>query len=115
MFRLLIHWILSAVALMVVARLVPGFYVLSIGTAMIAAVVIGFLNATLGFVLKVITFPLVIVTFGIFLLVINAAMIMVAGRFVDGFDVHGWVPAFWGAAVLSVLNLIIRFAMKDSN
>lgn len=113
MFRLLIHWILSAVALLIVARVVPGFYVLSIGTALIAAVVIGFLNATLGFVLKVITFPLVIVTFGLFLLVINAGMILVAGRFVEGFDVHGWVPAFWGSAVLSLLNIIIRFAMKD--
>lgn len=113
MFRLLIHWILSAVALLIVARVVPGFYVLTVGTAMIAAVVIGFLNATLGFVLKVITFPLVIITFGLFLLVINAAMILVAGRFVDGFDVHGWVPALWGAAVLSALNIIIRFAMKD--
>jgi len=113
MFRLLIHWILSAVALLIVARVVPGFYVLSIGTAMIAAVVIGFLNATLGFVLKVITFPFVIITFGLVLVVINAGMILIAGRFVDGFDVHGWVPALWGAVVLSVLNLIIRFAMKD--
>lgn len=113
MFRLLIQWLLSAIALMIVSRLVPGFYVESLGPAMIAAVIIGFLNATLGFALKVITFPLAILTFGIFLLVINAAMIMLASSMVIGFTVHGWVPAFWGAVVLSLIGLIIRAFAKD--
>ncbi|HLY41886.1 MAG TPA: phage holin family protein [Terracidiphilus sp.] len=113
MFRWLIHWILSATALLIVSRVVPGFYIYSLGTAMVAALVIGLLNATFGIALKVITFPLVIVTFGLFLLVINALMIMFAGRIVDGFDVHGWIPALWGAVVLSVLNMIIRFAMSE--
>lgn len=113
MFRLLIQWLLSAVALMIVSRLVPGFYVEALGPALIAAVVIGFLNATLGFALKVITFPLAIVTFGLFLLVINAAMIMVASRLVVGFDVEGWTPAFWGSVVLSLLSMVIRAFAKD--
>ena len=75
MFRALIHWILSAIAIMVVAKLVPGFYVNDVQSALFAALVIGVLNATLGFVLKVITFPFAILTLGIFLLLINAAMI----------------------------------------
>jgi len=54
--RLILHWILSAVALMIVARLVPGFYVRSFGAALIAALVIGLVNATLGLFLKVLTF-----------------------------------------------------------
>ncbi len=81
--------------------------------ALIAAVVIGFLNATLGFALKVITFPLAILTFGLFLLVINAAMILVASRLVVGFDVDGWTPAFWGAVVLALLSMVIRAFAKD--
>lgn len=113
MFRLLIHWLLSAIALMAVSKLIQGFYVESLGAAMIAAVVIGLLNATLGFLLKLITFPLAILTFGLFLLVINAAMILMASQFVDGFYVYGWGPAFWGAAVLAVLGMLIRFAMKE--
>lgn len=113
MFRLLIQWLLSAIALMIVSRVVPGFYVESLETAMIAAVVIGFLNATLGFLLKLITFPLAIVTFGLFLLVINAGMIMMASRLVGGFDVSGWTPAFWGSVVLSLLSMIIRAFAKD--
>jgi putative membrane protein len=113
MFRLLIQWLLSAVALMIVSRLVPGFYVAALEPALIAAIVIGFLNATLGFALKVITFPLAVVTFGLFLLVINAAMLMMASRLVVGFDVEGWTPAFWGSVVLSLLSMLIRAFAKD--
>ncbi len=113
MFRLLIHWLLSAIALLLVARIVPGFFVTGLQAALVAAVVIGFLNATLGFLLKLITFPLAILTFGVFLLVINAAMILFASHLVGGFTVYGWVPAFWGAAVLSILGLIIRAFAKE--
>lgn len=113
MFRLLVQWILSAVALMIVSKIVPGFFVTNLQSAMIAAVVIGFLNATLGFLLKLITFPLTIVTFGVFLLFINAAMILMASSLVGGFYVYGWGPAFWGAAVLSLLSLLIRAFAKD--
>lgn len=108
MFRLLIQWILSAVALMIVSKIVPGFYVTNLPSAFISALVIGLLNAILGFPLKLITFPLTILTFGVFLLVINAAMILLASKIVEGLDVYGWVPAFWGAAVLAVISLLIR-------
>lgn len=113
MFRLLIQWLLSAVALMIVSKIVPGFFVTNLQSAMIAALVIGFLNATLGFALKVITFPLTIITFGIFLIFINAAMILMASKIVGGFYVYGWTPAFWGAAVLAVISLLIRAFAKD--
>jgi putative membrane protein len=113
MFRMLIHWVLCAISLMVVSRVVPGFFVTGLQSAMIAAVVIGFLNATLGFMLKVITFPLAILTFGVFLIFINAAMILLASRIVGGFYVYGWTPAFWGAVVLAVLGLLIRFFSKE--
>ncbi len=85
MFRLLIHWVLSAIALLLVSRIVPGFFVTGMQAALVAAVVIGFLNATLGFLLKLITFPIAILTFGVFLLVINAAMILFASHMVGGF------------------------------
>lgn len=114
MFRLIIQWLLSAVALLIVSRVVPGFYVNGgLKAALIAAVVIGLLNATLGAVLKVITFPLAVISFGIFLLVINAAMILLASDLVGGFYVAGWTPAFWGAVVLSLLSFIIRFMAKE--
>jgi len=110
--RLLLNWILSAVALLVVSHLVGGFYVASITAALIAALVIGFVNATLGLFLKIITFPLTLVTFGIFWFVINAIMLELAASFVPGFVITGFMPAFVGAIVLSLVNLVFRFFAK---
>jgi putative membrane protein len=114
MLKLLLHWILSAIALLIVSRLVPGFVVQGIGPALIAALVIGLLNATLGFLLKIITFPLTVLTLGLFLLVINGLMILVASGVVPGFKVYGMVPAFWGAVVLAILGVLFRYILKDS-
>ena len=110
---LLIQWILSAIALLIVSRIVPGFHVMGLLPALIASVVIGLLNATVGFVLKIVTFPLSILTLGIFLLVINGIMIMVASALVPGFHVSGFVPAFWGAVVLALLGMIIKAIVRD--
>ena len=114
MIRLLVQWLLSAVALMVVSTLVPGFVVQGFGPALVAALVIGLLNATIGFFLKIITFPLSILTLGLFLLVINGMMILVASSVVRGFHVRGFGPAFWGAVVLALLGMLIRVVTKDA-
>ncbi len=113
MIALLVQWVLYAVALLVVSRIVPGFTVAGLWPALIAALVIGLLNATLGFFLKIITFPLSILTLGIFLLVINGLMIMLASGIVRGFHVRGFVPAFWGAVVLALLGMLIRAVTKN--
>jgi len=107
--RLIVNWILSAIALMFVAYVVPGFYVSSIGTALIAAAVIGIVNATLGLVLKVLTFPLTIVSLGIFWIVINALMLEVASAFVRGFHITSFLSAFVGAILLSLTNMVLRW------
>ena len=108
MARLLAHWILSALCLLIVARVVPGFVVAGLGTALIAAAVIGLVNGTLGLFLKLITLPLTIVTFGLFWFVINALMIKLAAALVSGFAVRGWWPALLGAIILSALNLVMK-------
>ncbi len=114
MFKLLLHWIMSAIALLLVSRLVPGFDVRGLGPALVAAVVIGLLNATVGLLLKIITFPLSILTLGLFLLVINGMMILVASSIVRGFNVYGMVPAFWGAVVLAILGMLFRAIAKEA-
>jgi putative membrane protein len=113
MLLLLFQWLLYAIALMVVSRLVPGFVVQGLWPALAAALVIGFLNATVGFLLKILTFPLSVITLGIFLLVINALMILLASSIVRGFRVRGFVPAFWGAVVLALLGMLIRAVTKS--
>src|SRR5262249_20287914 len=108
MIRLIVNWVFSAAALVIVAHLVGGFRVSSLAAALIAAIVIGFANATIGFVLRVLTFPLTLVTFGVFWFVINAIMLKLASVFVPGFQIDGFIPAFIGAIVLSIVNLIFR-------
>jgi putative membrane protein len=106
--RLLLHWVLSAIAVWIVAQFVPGFEVHGAKAALLAALVIGLVNATIGALLKLITLPLTIVTLGIFWIVINALMLKLATVFVPGFDIHGFLAAFLGAIVLSVVNMVLR-------
>jgi putative membrane protein len=108
MVRLLVHWLLSALCLLVVSRFVPGFIVSGLGTALIAAIVIGLVNGTLGILLKLISLPFILITFGLFWFVINALMLEFASIFVPGFVVRGFGPAFIGAIILSLLNFAIR-------
>jgi putative membrane protein len=105
---MLLHWILNAVALMIVAHLVQGFVITSWISALIAVIVIGLLNATLGLLLKLVTLPLGILSFGIFFLVINAIVLKFASAFVPGFAVETFGAAFWGALALAVLHLLFR-------
>jgi putative membrane protein len=107
--RLLLNWVLSALALWLVAQLGLGISVRGAMSALIAALVIGFINATIGALLKVLTFPLTILTLGLFWLVINALMLELASALLaPGFEVRGFVAAFVGAIVLSLVNLLLK-------
>ena len=108
MTRLLINWLISAVSLVIVANVIQGFQLSGFGAALIAAIVIGFVNGTIGFVLKLITFPLSIITLGLFWFVINALMLKLAAALVPGFRIDGFVPAFLGAIVLSLVNMVLQ-------
>ena len=108
MTNLLVTWLLSAVSLLIVARLIKGFEISGFGSALIAAVVIGLANGTIGFFLKVVTFPLTILTLGLFWWVINALMLLLAAAVVPGFKINGFLPALIGALVLSLVNLLLR-------
>jgi len=112
--RLLLHWVLSAVAVWIVAHVVPGISVSGPMAALIAALVIGLINATLGLLLKILTFPLTLVTLGLFWFVINALMLELAAAFVPGFEVRGFVPALIGAVVLSLVNSVLQWLVMPS-
>jgi putative membrane protein len=107
--RLLLHWILSATALWIVAHFVPGIYVSGPKAALIAALVIGLINATLGLLLKIMTFPLTILTLGLFWFVINALMLELAAQLVDGFQVRGFIPALIGAVLMSLVSSVLQW------
>ena len=108
--RHLINWFLSALAVWVVAQFVHGFHVTGIAAALIAALVIGFVNATLGTLLKLITLPLTVLTLGLFWLVINALMLELASALLSpAFRVDTFGAAFWAAIVLSLVNMLLRW------
>jgi putative membrane protein len=108
MFHLLLKWILGALALLAVTYLVPGFRVISLPSALVAVLVIGFLNMTLGLILKVVTFPFAILTLGLLFLVINALMLMLASKISPGFQISSFGAAFVGAVVLAVVHVVIE-------
>jgi len=109
MVRMFVHLLTTALAVWITSNIVPGFYLENAVAAMIAAIVIGLVNATLGLFLKVITLPLTILTLGIFWLIINAVMLELASVFVPGFHIRSFAAAFWGAIVLSLLNMLLKW------
>jgi putative membrane protein len=111
--RLLLRWLVSAVSLLIVAHYVPGFVVHSFVAALLAAVVIGLVNATLGLFVKVATFPLSIFTFGLFLILINAAMLKVAAWLTPGFEVQTWRAAILGAILLTLISWFLHWILGD--
>ncbi|MFZ0732657.1 MAG: phage holin family protein [Candidatus Sulfotelmatobacter sp.] len=113
--RLLVNWVLSALAVWIVAQLGIGITVRGAVAALVAALVIGFINATIGFVLKVVTFPLTLITLGIFWFVINALMLELASALLSpGFHVRGFLAAFIGAIVLSLVNMLLKAVVAPS-
>ena len=108
MLNLILNWLLSALSLLIVAHVVRGFDVTGFGTALLASLVIGLVNATLGLFLKIVTFPITLLSLGLFWFVINALMLRLVAAFVPGFTILGFLPAFFGALVLSLVNLFLK-------
>lgn len=109
---LLFIWLLNAVALLVVAYILPGITVASFGSALIAALVLGLLNTLVKPLLILLTLPITIVTLGLFLLVLNALVFWFAGSILKGFQVNGFWWALLGAFVYSIISgLLSRLAV----
>jgi putative membrane protein len=106
--HLLLRWLLYAAALMLVGAMFRGVWVKSYGSALIAALVIGLINAVLGPILQILAIPLTIVTLGIFALVVNGFLFWLAGRFLTGFRVQGGCAAIGGALVYTLLVTAIQ-------
>ena len=104
--KLLIHWIVSAIFLYVLSYLFRGIMIEGMVAALIAAVVLGLINATIKPILQIISLPITFLTLGLFYLVINGLMLMLVSALVPGFHVSGFGTAFFAAIVLSLLNAI---------
>jgi len=119
MTKLLVRWVIAALAIFVAALIVPGIRVS--GTAWVAyavmAVILGLVNALVRPVLKILTCPLILLTLGLFTLVINGFTFWLSARIANwlgiGFYVDGFWPAFWGALIVSIVSVILSALVKE--
>ena len=111
--RLLIGWLLNALALLAVAYFVPGIHVSSFMSALIAAAVIGLANILIKPILLILTLPVTIITLGLFIFVINGLLFWLAGYFLQGFDVKTVIAGIIGAIVYSIISWILSAIVID--
>ncbi|HEU0050610.1 MAG TPA: phage holin family protein [Patescibacteria group bacterium] len=104
MLHLIIRIILNALAVMLVPYLVPGVHVSDFPHALLAAIILGLVNALIRPILSLLSLPVTILTLGLFTLVINALMFWLASKFAPGFTVDSFSAAFWGALVFWIVS-----------
>jgi putative membrane protein len=105
--KILFHWLIATLAILIAAYIVPGTSITLTG-ALIAAVVLGALNLFIRPILLILTFPITIITLGFFSLVINALLVMLAAAIVPGFVISGFWTALFFALVLAIVNWVFH-------
>lgn len=108
---LLIHFLVSGLAVFLTAKIVPGVQVRGFFAATMAAIAIGIANATVYWVLLFLALPLVVITLGLFLFVVNAAVLRICAALIPGFEIKGWFSAILGGIVLSLLNSFLHYLL----
>lgn len=108
MIRLLIRWVLFALALLFTAWIVPGISFVNFQTALLAAFVMGLINLFIRPIILILTLPLNLLTLGLLTFIINALMFLLVAKLVAGFMVAGFLAALLGSIVLSVISIFIN-------
>lgn len=109
MLNTILRWVVNAVLLMLIPYVVPGIQVKDFGTALVAALVLAFVNALIKPVLILLTLPINVLTLGLFILVINGLMFWLVSAIVKGFVISGFWPAFFAALVFSIFSLVLNY------
>jgi len=105
----IIRWLVNAVGLLIVSKIMQSIEIDGILTAVVAAAVIGLINIFLRPLLIILTLPINILSLGLFTLVINGLIFYFVGSIVEGFHVTGFLAAFLGALILSIINVLATF------
>ena len=113
--QLILVWILNALALLAVAYLLPGIQVDGFGSALIAALVLGLINALIRPLLVLLTLPITILTLGLFMLVINGLLFWLAGSVLRGFEVNGFWVGVLGALLYSIIAYVFSWIIPKQN
>jgi putative membrane protein len=107
MVRLLLVWVINTVALIAVAYLMPSIHVSSFGAALVAALVLGLVNAVVRPVLVLLTLPVTVLTLGLFIFVLNGLLFWMVGTWLEGFDVGGFWSGVIGALLFSIVSWLL--------
>jgi putative membrane protein len=108
------RWLITTVSVWVAASIVPGIHSTTPGL-LLAALVLGLLNAFIRPVMVVLSLPLVIITLGLFMLVINALLLWSVGLVLKDFHVDSFASAFWGSLIISVTSLVLNSLTKSGS
>jgi putative membrane protein len=103
----LLHWGITALSLWVASHLFKGIRFSSTGALVVAALLLGLANAVVRPLLVLLTLPLTVLSFGVFLLVINALMLLLVAKLVEGFRVEGFWTAFWASLFITLLSVVL--------
>ncbi len=106
--KLIIHWLIAALAILITAYILPGVHVSGLISAFVLAVVLGAINSILRPLLIILTLPLTIFTLGLFVFVINALLVILASYIVPGFT----VASFWSAFIFAIVLAIVSFVLQ---
>ncbi|HWQ21126.1 MAG TPA: phage holin family protein [Clostridia bacterium] len=112
--NLIIRLLLNASVFLLVSRVVPGFQVASLWTALWAALIFGFVNALIRPILLAVSLPLSILTLGLFTLVVDAGVMALTAWLVPGFDVHGFLAALLGWVLVSLGSMVVSSLLGDN-
>ena len=110
----LVHWAIVAASLWVAAYLIPGVVVRSVSALLIAALVLGLVNALVRPILTILTLPITILTLGLFYLVVNGVAFALAASLVPGFEIAGFMSAILGALLVSVVSWVLGGILSPS-
>lgn len=114
MFRgILIRWLINAAGLILISYIITGIEVDGIAPALIAAAVLGIINAVIRPILLILTLPINILTLGLFTFILNGAMLALTAQVVRGFTVSGFWSAVLGALLLSIISSTMSFLIAD--
>jgi len=106
--HLIVNWFLTALAIWLIARILPRIEVRDFSAALIAAAILAVVDAIFGTFLRIIGWPLIFLTLGLFTWVIKAIVLMVASMITPGFRVGGFLPALIASLLLTILTYILR-------
>lgn len=111
---LILRWIINAVALLAITQVLPGFVVENFYYALVAALILGLINAVIRPVLIILTLPINVLTLGLFTFVINALLIWFVSTFIQGFDIDSFLTALAAAILLWAVSVVTNWLIKQA-